>query len=53
MSENKKSFTLVRLAQHIGADIVGPFGSSVTDEVNVDLTIVNGLGSLGKAAKGE
>ena len=53
MSENKKSFTLARLAQHIGADIVGPFGSSVTDKVNVGLTVVNGLGSLGTAAKGE
>ena len=53
MSENKKSFTLTRLAQHIGADIVGPFGSSVTNEVNVGLTVVSGLGSLGTAAKGE
>ena len=52
MSETKKAFTLARLAQYIKADIVGPYGSSVTDREIVGLTVVKGLGSLDTATEG-
>ena len=53
MSENKKSFTLAQIAQHIGADIVGPFASSAPREDDYRQTLVSGLGSLGTASRGD
>ena len=53
MSGNKKSFTLAQLAQHIGADIVGPFAKNAPSENDYAITVVSGLGSLGTAEEGD
>jgi UDP-3-O-[3-hydroxymyristoyl] glucosamine N-acyltransferase len=45
-----KTLTLAQIAQHIGADIVGPFAGAL--DVGDEIT-VNGLGSLGSAQPGE
>lgn len=50
MPAGNKSLTLAQIAQHIGADIVGPFAGALDagDEI-----MINGLGSLGTAQAGE
>ena len=53
MSGNKKSFTLAQLAQHIGADIVGPYANYASGENDYSLKVVSGLGSLGTAKEGD
>ena len=53
MSSNKKSFTLAQLAQHIGADIVGPHADDASGENDYSLKVVSGLGSLSTAEEGD
>lgn len=46
MPTGNKSFSLAQVAQHIGAEIAGPFASPAGDTQEITLT---GLGSLGTA----
>lgn len=50
MPAGNKTLTLAQIAQHIGADIVGPFAGAL--EAGGEITI-SGLGSLGTASPGE
>lgn len=50
MPAGNKTLTLAQIAQHIGADIVGPFAGAL--EGAGEITI-SGLGSLGTASQGE
>ncbi len=50
MPAGNKSLTLAQIAQHIGADIVGPFAGALKSGGEIT---VSGLGSLGTAGPGE
>ncbi|NCF43333.1 MAG: UDP-3-O-(3-hydroxymyristoyl)glucosamine N-acyltransferase [Proteobacteria bacterium] len=50
MPAGSKQYSLAQIAQHIGADIVGPFATPVE---NHSAVWVSGLGSLGSAKAGD
>ena len=50
MPAGNKEYSLAQIAQHIGADIVGPFAGPAG---NHSALLVNGLGSLGSAKAGD